>query len=42
VGVWAPLRSPSAFWMASTLALALLAIILPLILWRSVRAFRPA
>jgi MATE family multidrug resistance protein len=42
VGVWAPLRSPSAFWMASTVALGLLAIILPLILWRSVRAFRPA
>lgn len=42
VGAWAPLRSPSAFWMASTLALGLLAFILPLILWRAVRGFRPA
>lgn len=42
IGPWPALRSPSAFWLASTCALALLAIILPLILWRAVRAFRPA
>jgi MATE family multidrug resistance protein len=42
LGVWPALRSPSAFWIASSFALALLAVILPLILWRSVRAFRPA
>lgn len=42
LGTWAALRSPAAFWLASTVALALLAVILPLILWRSVRAFRPA
>jgi MATE family multidrug resistance protein len=35
-------QSPSAFWIASSVALALLALILPLILWRSVRRFRPA
>lgn len=42
LGAWPALRSPSAFWIASSFALALLAFILPLILWRSVRAFRPA
>lgn len=42
LGAWPALRSPSAFWIASSFALALLAVILPLILWRSVRAFRPA
>jgi MATE family multidrug resistance protein len=36
------LHSPSAFWIASTFALALLAVILPLILWRSVRRTRVA
>lgn len=42
VGVYDALQSPSAFWIASSFALALLAVILPLILWRSVRAYRPA
>jgi MATE family multidrug resistance protein len=41
IGPWPALHTPSAFWMASTTALALLAIILPLILWRSVRRSRP-
>ena len=35
-------HSPVAFWQASTLALALLAPILLLILWRAVHAARPA
>lgn len=42
LGPWAPLNTPAAFWIASSFALALLAFILPLILWRAVRAFRPA
>jgi len=42
VGPWPALERPSAFWMDSTAALALLALILPLILWRAVRRFRPA
>ncbi len=42
IGFLAALRSPSAFWIASSFALALLAFILPLILWRAVRRFRPA
>jgi MATE family multidrug resistance protein len=42
VGNWAPLHSPGAFWMAAAGALALLAVILPAILWRAVRAYRPA
>lgn len=37
----APLENPHAFWIASSTALALLAFILPLILWRAVRRFRP-
>lgn len=35
------LQSPAAFWMASSFALALLAVILPLILWRAVRRYAP-
>jgi len=35
-------ESPAAFWIAATFALSLLGIILPLILWRAVRRFRPA
>jgi MATE family multidrug resistance protein len=35
-------NSPAAFWMASAFALALLALILPLVLWRAVRRYRPA
>ena len=42
IGLWPALRSPSAFWIASSAGLALLALILPLILWRAVRRFRPA
>jgi MATE family multidrug resistance protein len=42
IGPWPALERPSAFGMASTTALALLALILPLILWRAVRRFRPA
>nr|WP_255428168.1 MATE family efflux transporter [Ramlibacter cellulosilyticus] len=42
VGPWPAQQSPDAFWMASTTALALLALILPLILWRAVRRYRPA
>jgi multidrug resistance protein, MATE family len=41
LGAWPAQNSPAAFWMASSTALALLAIILPLILWRSVKRFRP-
>jgi MATE family multidrug resistance protein len=42
IGGWPAQQSPGAFWIASSFALALLAIILPLILWRAVRRFRPA
>jgi MATE family multidrug resistance protein len=42
LGPWDAQQSPAAFWIASSFALALLAIILPLILWRAVRAYRPA
>jgi MATE family multidrug resistance protein len=41
LGPWEAQQSPSAFWLASSFALALLALILPLILWRAVRRFRP-
>lgn len=37
----AALENPHAFWIASSTALGLLAFILPLILWRAVRRFRP-
>jgi len=40
-GGWAAQHNPHAFWIASSTALALLAFILPLILWRAVRRFRP-
>lgn len=42
IGPWAAQQSPAAFWIASSFALALLAVILPLILWRAVRRHRPA
>jgi MATE family multidrug resistance protein len=42
LGPWTALRSPAAFWIGSSFALALLAVILPMILWRAVRAYRPA
>lgn len=37
-GPWPAQHSPAAFWAASSVALALLASVLPLILWRAVRA----
>jgi multidrug resistance protein, MATE family len=42
IGAWPAQNSPAAFWIASSIALALLGVILPLILWRAVRRFRPA
>lgn len=42
LGPWPAQHTPVAFWMASSFALALLALILPLILWRAVRNYRPA
>ena len=42
IGPWPAQHSPSAFWTASTTALALLALILPLILWRAARRHRLA
>ena len=41
VGPWPAQNSPAAFWIMSTVALVLLAIVLPLILWRAVRSWRP-
>ncbi|NML45492.1 MATE family efflux transporter [Ramlibacter sp. G-1-2-2] len=35
-------HTPAAFWTASSIALGLLAFILPWILWRAVRRYRPA
>jgi MATE family multidrug resistance protein len=40
LGPWPAQHTPTAFWMASSFALALLAVILPMILWRAVRAHR--
>jgi MATE family multidrug resistance protein len=42
IGPIPAMQSPAAFWIMSALALALLAIVLPLILWRAVHSFRPA
>lgn len=42
LGPWPAMQSPTAFWIGSAFALALLAVILPLILWRAVRSYRPA
>jgi len=41
MGPWPAMQSPAAFWIMSTVALALLAIALPLILWRAVGQYRP-
>ena len=41
IGPIPALHSPSAFWIMSTLALVTLALVLPLILWRAVRSYRP-
>ena len=40
--VWTAWNSPAAFWAGATVALGLLSFILPLILWRAVRAYRTA
>lgn len=40
VGPWPAQHSPAAFWAAAALALALLSLILPVILWRAVRSYR--
>ncbi|MGV3569222.1 MAG: MATE family efflux transporter [Ramlibacter sp.] len=42
LGPWPAQHTPMAFWIASSFALGLLAVILPLILWRAVRSYRPA
>jgi MATE family multidrug resistance protein len=42
LGLWPAQQSPAAFWVASSCALGLLALILPLILWRAVRRFQLA
>ena len=42
LGPWTAQNSPAAFWIAAAIALAVLSLILPLILWRAVRSYRPA
>lgn len=42
LGPYGAQQSPAAFWIAGSCALGLLALILPLILWRAVRRYRPA
>ena len=42
LGAWPAQHSPAAFWIAAAVALGVLALILPLILWRAVRSYRPA
>lgn len=42
VGPWPAQHTPAAFWIAGAFALGLTAVILPLILWRAVRRYRPA
>ncbi|MCG2594997.1 MATE family efflux transporter [Ramlibacter sp. XY19] len=42
IGPYPAQNSPAAFWVASSFALGLLALILPLVLWRAVRRYRPA
>jgi MATE family multidrug resistance protein len=39
---WTPWNSPAAFWAAASVALGLLSLILPAILWRAVRSYRTA
>ncbi|MEO5672061.1 MAG: MATE family efflux transporter, partial [Ramlibacter sp.] len=41
LGPWTAQNSPAAFWAAATFALAVLSFILPAILWRAVRSYRP-
>jgi MATE family multidrug resistance protein len=40
LGPWTAQNSPAAFWAGGTIALALLGLILPAILWRAVRSYR--
>ena len=40
LGPWHAQNSPAAFWAGGTIALALLGLILPAILWRAVRSYR--
>jgi MATE family multidrug resistance protein len=40
VGPWTAQQSPAAFWAAGAVALGLLSLILPAILWRAVRSYR--
>ncbi|HEY5800615.1 MAG TPA: MATE family efflux transporter [Burkholderiaceae bacterium] len=40
LGPWHAQNSPAAFWAGGSIALALLGLILPAILWRAVRAYR--
>lgn len=40
LGPWTALYSPAAFWAAAAVALALLSLILPAILWRAVHSHR--
>ncbi|MCM2251372.1 MAG: MATE family efflux transporter [Ramlibacter sp.] len=42
LGPWEARHTPAAFWAAGAVALALLSLILPAILWRAVRRYRPA
>ncbi len=42
LGPFGPQNSPASFWIGNSFALGLLAVILPLILWRAVRRHRPA
>ncbi len=40
IGPWQAQNSPAAFWAGGAVALALLGLILPAILWRAVRSYR--
>jgi MATE family multidrug resistance protein len=40
LGPWSAQQSPAAFWGAGAVALGLLSLILPAILWRAVRSYR--
>lgn len=42
LGPWTAQNSPAAFWAAGAVALILLSLILPVILWRAVHSYRPA
>jgi multidrug resistance protein, MATE family len=41
LGPWSAQHSPASFWAAGAVALGLLSLILPAILWRAVRSYRP-